>query len=121
MAMFGVRSGLVFRHQFNCLSASEAFLQKNGKKFPLEISCRHADCFLSPVRNKDRSSENGGEGMATGLWTSVSGAEARSKAVDVIANNLANQDTLGFKKDTPTFKEYLSTVERVPSSVDIPR
>jgi flagellar basal-body rod protein FlgG len=46
------------------------------------------------------------------MWTSVSGAAAQSQAVDTVANNLANVDTNGFKKDVPTFKEYLSSVER---------
>lgn len=50
--------------------------------------------------------------MATGMWTSVSGAAAQAHAVDVVANNLANADTNGFKKDLPAFKEYLSTAER---------
>lgn len=59
--------------------------------------------------------------MATGLWTSVSGATAQAQAVDNVANNLANVDTLGFKKDLPTFKEYLTTQEREHQSVDIPR
>jgi flagellar basal-body rod protein FlgF len=49
--------------------------------------------------------------VATGLWTSVAGA----------SNNLANQDTLGYKKDLPTFKEYLSTIEREHDPQDIPR
>lgn len=46
------------------------------------------------------------------MWTSVSGAAAQAQAVDVAANNLANVDTNGFKKDLPAFKEYLSSVER---------
>ncbi len=50
--------------------------------------------------------------MATGMWTSVSGAAAQAQAVDTVANNLANVDTNGFKKDVPAFKEYLSSVER---------
>ena len=41
--------------------------------------------------------------------------------MDVIANNLANADTQAFKKDLPTFKEYLSTVEREHDAADIPR
>jgi flagellar basal-body rod protein FlgG len=41
--------------------------------------------------------------------------------VDTVANNLANADTLGFKKDQPTFKEYLATMERDHGTVDIPR
>jgi flagellar basal-body rod protein FlgG len=55
------------------------------------------------------------------MWTAVSGAIAQQQAVDTVANNLANADTLGFKKDLPTFKEYLSTVEREPAAQDVPR
>lgn len=46
------------------------------------------------------------------MWTSVSGAAAQAHAVETVANNLANVDTNGFKKDMPVFKEYLSSVER---------
>ncbi|MGZ3708801.1 MAG: flagellar hook-basal body protein, partial [Bdellovibrionota bacterium] len=50
------------------------------------------------------------------------GATAQQQHVDVIANNLANSDTLGFKKDLPTFKEYLAVTERDNHPVaDIPR
>ena len=59
--------------------------------------------------------------MATGFWTTVSGAIAQSQNVDVIANNLANVDTAGFKKDAPTFKEYLSTLEREKQAQEIPQ
>jgi flagellar basal-body rod protein FlgF len=56
------------------------------------------------------------------MWTAASGASAQSQAVDMVANNLANSDTLGFKKDAPTFKEYMATVERNNHDVvDIPR
>ncbi len=54
----------------------------------------------------------GNHQLATGMWTSVSGAAAQAQAVDTVANNLANVDTNGFKKDVPAFKEYLSSVER---------
>ncbi|RYZ68747.1 MAG: flagellar hook-basal body protein, partial [Proteobacteria bacterium] len=50
--------------------------------------------------------------MATGMWTAVSGAKAREAIVDTIAHNLANSDTVGFKKDLNVFKEYISTLER---------
>lgn len=53
------------------------------------------------------------------MWTSVSGAAAQAQAVDTVANNLANVDTNGFKKDVPAFKEYLSSVEREHSRPDI--
>ncbi|MGK5087212.1 flagellar hook-basal body complex protein, partial [Bdellovibrionota bacterium FG-2] len=59
--------------------------------------------------------------MATGMWTAVSGAVAQQQNVDVVANNLANADTLGFKKDAPTFKEYLASVERNHDGGDVPR
>lgn len=39
----------------------------------------------------------------------------------MIANNLANSNTNGYKKDLPTFKEYLTTVERNHDNVEIPR
>ena len=55
------------------------------------------------------------------MWTAVSGASARAQAVDTIANNLANTDTLGFKKDQVAFKEYLATSEREKEGQDIPR
>lgn len=57
--------------------------------------------------------------MANGIWTSVSGAEAQSRNVDMIANNLANSDTLGFKKDMPSFKEYLAGAEREHDSAPL--
>jgi flagellar basal-body rod protein FlgG len=59
--------------------------------------------------------------LATGFWTSVSGAASQAQNVDIISNNLANSDTLAFKKDAPTFKEYLSVQEREHGAQDIPR
>jgi flagellar basal-body rod protein FlgF len=41
--------------------------------------------------------------------------------VDTVANNLANLDTLGFKKDQPTFREYLSVQEREADPKEAPR
>lgn len=57
--------------------------------------------------------------MSSGIWTAVSGAAAQSQSVDVVANNIANANTLGFKKDEPTFKEYLSTEETRPLQAEI--
>jgi flagellar basal-body rod protein FlgG len=59
--------------------------------------------------------------LATGLWTSVSGAAAQAQNVDIISNNLANTDTPAFKKDAAEFKEYLSVKEREHGAQDIPR
>lgn len=58
--------------------------------------------------------------MATGMWVSAAGAAAQAQNVDIIANNLANADTLAFKKDMPTFKEYMTTAEREHTAADIP-
>lgn len=61
-------------------------------------------------------------GSPSGLWTAVSGGMAQSQNLDIIANNLANVNTTGFKKDQAVFKEYLTAVERPPSpAIDIPR
>lgn len=61
-------------------------------------------------------------GSPNGIWSAVSGGMAQSNNIDVIANNLANSDTAGFKRDQPTFREYLTAVENPPSpAIDIPR
>lgn len=46
---------------------------------------------------------------------------AQAQAVESVSNNLANQATKGFKRDDPTFKEYLSLYEREHPNLDIPR
>ncbi len=63
----------------------------------------------------------GGLAVPIGMWTAASGAAAQAHNVDVVANNLANSDTSAFKKDVPTFKEYMAAVEREREGVDIPR
>ncbi|MCM2279995.1 MAG: flagellar hook-basal body protein [Oligoflexia bacterium] len=67
---------------------------------------------------KDRRS-GGEESLATGMWTAVSGASAQALQVETIANNLANADTLGFKKDAPVFREYLAVQEREPGPAQL--
>ena len=61
--------------------------------------------------------------MASGLWPAVSGAVAKQQAIDTVANNLANVNTPGFKKDQPSFREYMAETERAhaPDFMDIPR
>lgn len=59
--------------------------------------------------------------MASGIWPSVSGADAQITAVETISNNLANVDTPGFKKDEPVFREYLSVLERDQLGAALPR
>lgn len=51
--------------------------------------------------------------MSKALWPSVSGAVARGHHVEVIANNLSNVNTDGFKKDQVDFQEYLAQEENL--------
>jgi len=44
---------------------------------------------------------------ATSLYVTSTGATARLSELDVIANNLANSDTAGFRSDEPTFATAL--------------
>lgn len=54
------------------------------------------------------------------LWVPVSGAIAQQRKVETIANNLANANTPGFKKDEVSFKEHLTVLEHGYSDIDIP-
>ncbi|MEZ0391262.1 MAG: flagellar basal-body rod protein FlgF [Pseudobdellovibrionaceae bacterium] len=56
-----------------------------------------------------------------GVYTALSGAMAQSQRLDTIANNLANVNTPGFKKDQQVFKEYLTANEKPPSVIQVPR
>jgi flagellar hook protein FlgE len=47
--------------------------------------------------------------MGSALWAGISGLNASSKQLDVIANNLANVNTIGFKSDTTFFADVLSS------------
>lgn len=58
--------------------------------------------------------------MDAGLVTSMSGALAQSKRVEVIANNLANTDTPGFKADGLAFEETLMGAHRPDNRSDVP-
>ena len=54
--------------------------------------------------------------MIRALWTSASGMEAQQMNLDVIANNLANVNTAGFKKANVQFQEMMYDTERAPGS-----
>lgn len=54
------------------------------------------------------------------LWVSLSGAIAQQKNVETIANNIANANTPGFKKDTLVFKEHLAVFNKGISDIDLP-
>jgi flagellar basal-body rod protein FlgG len=45
--------------------------------------------------------------MLRALWTSATGMEAQQLNIDVLANNLANVNTIGFKKSQADFQDLL--------------
>jgi flagellar basal-body rod protein FlgG len=59
--------------------------------------------------------------MDKGIYTALSGGLAKAREVELIANNLANATTPGFKRDTGTFNEYLTEVRRSDSVDGIQR
>ena len=50
------------------------------------------------------------------LWTSTTGMSAQNLNMDVIANNLANVSTSGFKKGRADFQDLLYQIMKVPGS-----
>lgn len=56
-----------------------------------------------------------------GIYSALSGAIAQSQKMDTIANNIANVNTTGFKKDKQVFNEYLSANEKPPDVLQVPR
>lgn len=45
--------------------------------------------------------------MMRALWTAASGMVSQQTNVDVIANNLSNVNTIGYKKESAQFKSLL--------------
>ncbi len=54
--------------------------------------------------------------MIRALWTASTGMDAQQLNMDVIANNLANVNTTGFKKSRPDFQELLYQTIRTAGS-----
>ena len=55
--------------------------------------------------------------MPYGLYISAEGAAAQQRRLEVIANNMANSDTVGFKQDVPTFQaRYAEAIQQGLSS-----
>ncbi len=52
------------------------------------------------------------------LYTAATGMEALETKLDVIANNMANINTTGFKKDRANFEDLFYRQNRLPGSVD---
>lgn len=56
------------------------------------------------------------------LWVPLSAAIAQQKNVETIANNVANANTPGFKKDQAIFREHLTAVENAENlDIDLPQ
>ncbi|EDP74020.1 flagellar basal-body rod protein FlgG, partial [Hydrogenivirga sp. 128-5-R1-1] len=68
--------------------------------------------------------------MIRALWTSATGMEAQQTNLDVISNNIANVNTVGFKKSRANFEDLIyqnlrdpgvmsSTETRVPTGMQV--
>ena len=55
--------------------------------------------------------------MLRALYSSAAGMEAQQLNLDVIANNLANVNTTGFKKSKIEFQDLLYDSVRAPGAV----
>lgn len=58
--------------------------------------------------------------MFRALWTSASGMTAQQTNLDVISHNMANVNTVGYKKMRPTFQELLYQTIRDPGAPTSP-
>ncbi len=54
--------------------------------------------------------------MIRALYTAATGMQAQQLNIDVIANNLANVNTAGFKKSRADFQDLLYQTIRAPGS-----
>ena len=54
--------------------------------------------------------------MMRSLWTAASGMNSQSQNINVIANNLANVNTTGFKKSRPDFQDLMYQTVQNPGS-----
>lgn len=55
------------------------------------------------------------------IWVPISGQIAQQRKVETIANNIANANTAGFKKDQLVFKEHLTALTKGVEDIDLPR
>jgi flagellar basal-body rod protein FlgG len=53
--------------------------------------------------------------VADGIYTALSGGMSNLEILDLLANNLSNADTVGFKEDRPLFAEVLR--RRLPGAI----
>ena len=55
--------------------------------------------------------------MLRALMTAATGMDAQQLNIDVIANNVANVSTTGYKKVRTEFQSLLSQIERAPGAL----
>lgn len=55
------------------------------------------------------------------IWVPLSGQIAQQRKVETIANNVANANTAGFKRDQIIFKEHLTALTKGVEDIHIPR
>src|SRR5207249_11125412 len=68
-------------------------------------------------RDRPAQHQRGGEDrMIRALYTAATGMQAQQLNIDVIANNLANVNTAGFKKSRADFQDLLYQTIRAPGS-----
>ena len=53
--------------------------------------------------------------MSDGIYSALSGAIAQQRALDVVANNVANAGTVGYRADTVSFREAVSRARGGPA------
>ena len=54
--------------------------------------------------------------MNPAMWISKTGVQAQDAKLQAIANNLANANTVGFKKDRVVFEDLFYSVEGQPGA-----
>ncbi len=54
--------------------------------------------------------------MIRALWTAATGMEAKQTCLDVVANNLANLSTVGFKKSRAEFQDLMYQIQKKAGS-----
>jgi len=58
--------------------------------------------------------------VSDGIYSALGGALAQVRHLDTLANNLANMETTGFKRDRLTFAEILSDVRPMETTIQSP-
>ncbi|MDR1701532.1 MAG: flagellar basal body protein, partial [Sporomusaceae bacterium] len=58
--------------------------------------------------------------MMRSLWTSCTGMIGQQTKLDIIANNMANVNTTGFKKNLPSFEDLMYQTLRQPGATSGP-